>query len=89
MTREQLEDAVKCTTKTHGCKDCTFPSDNDHGCFELLATEALAQLDRAEKWKAIAERLYDNMGHPIPGDREQYTAAYTAYEQAMEQEAGG
>jgi hypothetical protein len=57
MTREQLVDAVKCTTQTASCKDCTFPSDNDHSCFELLATEALAQMDSKERWKFVARKI--------------------------------
>jgi len=95
MTREQLVDAVKCTTQTASCKDCTFPSDNDHGCFELLAQEAIAQMDRAERWKSIAIKALSAVNIYDDGDGDRQMCVIDAvmdealedYKQAMEQEA--
>ena len=39
----------------------------------------------AEKWEGIADDLYDNIGNPIPGERDEQLVAIKAYEKAKEE----
>ena len=39
----------------------------------------------AEKWERIADDLYDNIGNPIPGERDEQLVAIKAYEKAKEE----
>jgi len=57
-----------------------------------LAETALHYMDRAEKveadsekWEGIANDLYDNIGNPIPGERDEQLVAIKAYEKAKEE----
>jgi hypothetical protein len=92
MTREQLVDAATCSP-TQKCKECKFYDKTRLGaynCIAKAANEALAQMDRAERWKGIAGMLYELANLILSSnDIWGWDDEFKLYQETVEQEAQG